>query len=779
MTPQRSFYERNGLWITVLGIALFPFVFWAAVLALAGNLNEVKDWLPEHYNETADYDWFRKHFGNDVYAIATWEGCTLVVERLDRLEERLTAKDRSGFPFARVVTGRSALRETLASNSAPTRDEAIVRLKGSLIGPDGRQTCAVIHLGDGVRDELQATLDGIRRDVEACGVPADDVRMGGAPVLNAAIDRVSLESLVAVVAATFITVISIAWLVVRDVRLIVLVLATGIYSSTLSLAVLWLCGSPMNAIMVAMIPMVYVTATSGAIHLCNYYLAAVGEGGVEGAAGRAIAHAWVPLGLATATTAAGLLSICYNDLVLIQRFGIFSAVGVALSWVLLVAWLPSALTAWKPRRPVVKAARGDHDETGEAPLSASWLRLGDAVTRRPNLLTAACMLVLAFCAAGLPKVDVTIDLMKEFMQRERVIQDYVWLEKHLGPLSSLEVVLRFDAAPSDAPGRLAERLRLVDRLEKRYAGVEFVGSTISAATFVKPPEVKPGAWLQTGFANTRIEKERGRLEKGSYLAKGDGEELWRVTVRVTTMQELNFDHLVADLQRATDAELDELSAEDRTGIATKITGVAPVLFKARNSLVEGLVWGVVTDLVLIVVTITVLMRHWSSGVAVMLTSLFPTFIVLGTIGWLGIVIDLGAIMAPCVALGVTVDDVIHFLLWFRTGVRQGRSRRDSVLLAWRACVRPMYQSWSLLGLGMSTLALSAFIPILQFGAIMVSMLTVGLLGNLFLLPSLLAGSLGGIIEARCRREMRRRSEDSAEIAATSAAEIPAVSVSRE
>lgn len=111
-------------------------------------------------------------------------------------------------------------------------------------------------------------------------------------------------------------------------------------------------------------------------------------------------------------------------------------------------------------------------------------------------------------------------------------------------------------------------------------------------------------------------------------------------------------------------------------------------------------------------------------------------------------------MAPCVALGVTVDDVIHFLLWFRTGVRRGMQRPEAVLLAWRACVRPMYQSWTLLGLGMGCLLVSDFIPILQFGMIMAAMLTIGLIGNVILLPALLAGPLGGFISSHALRKDR-------------------------
>jgi predicted RND superfamily exporter protein len=175
------------------------------------------------------------------------------------------------------------------------------------------------------------------------------------------------------------------------------------------------------------------------------------------------------------------------------------------------------------------------------------------------------------------------------------------------------------------------------------------------------------------------------------------------------------------------------------------TGMAPIFFNARRSLVNGLIWGLGADLILIVVAITISMRHWSNGLLLLLTSFFPVILVLGAAGWLGITLDQGAVLAPCVALGVSVDDVIHFLICFRYAMAQGQRQQQAVWLAWRSCGRPMYQSWTLLGLGMATLGVSAFIPIVQFGWTMVAMLTVGLLGNLLLLPALLSGPLGRTI----------------------------------
>ncbi len=145
---------------------------------------------------------------------------------------------------------------------------------------------------------LEPTLDLIREAAAAAGVPAGELRVGGIPVVNAALNQESTASLVRLAGLSGLLGALIAWLCFRDLRLTSLVLASGIYSAAASLAVVPLFGVPLNAILITMVPLVYVTGISGAIHLSNYYLEAARHGSLPEAPGKAVAHAAVPLVLA-------------------------------------------------------------------------------------------------------------------------------------------------------------------------------------------------------------------------------------------------------------------------------------------------------------------------------------------------------------------------------------------------------------------------------------------------------------------------------------------------
>jgi predicted RND superfamily exporter protein len=808
MKQPTSFYARYGFRIVLVAVFLLPIIALGARTAMRSNSNDVREWLPKEYGETAVYAWFQQHFGNEEFIVATWEGCTVEDDRLELLSRKLgnvAELEEPGQPkiFKRVITGRSLIEELSKPPLSLTVDEVRKRFEGTVFGPEGKQTCAVVVLTPEAKRHLKHTVSTIRRiAIEECGIPEGELYLGGPPVVNVAIDASSSRSLLQLAALSGVVGLIIAWWCFRTLRLTFLIFFAGLYSAAASLAVVAVSGWSMNAILMTMAPLVYVAATSGAIHLSNYYRDAVHEKGREGAAGRAIRHAWVPLGLATGTTAIGLLSLLYSELQPIESFGLFSAIGVVISLFVLFLVLPSILEIFPPKETRINVNTGEHHETGELPLSPGWEKFARTVIANHGIVTVCALVVLAFCGLGLQRIETSIKIMRFFSPETDVVRDYHWLEKNLAALVPMEVVLRID---DDAPLNFLERVELVAEVQERVEQMQDVRSTVSVVNFTKDlpnrknwPEVRYSP--TRGTMDKRLARRQDRFEETNYLATDAGEQLWRISLRVEALSDIDYGEFIRklgiqvepllDKQRAylegkiadrreeltaalaqLDVEQPENAAEKKSlkqelaalgnlreqGVRATYTGMVPVVYKAQRSLLDGLLFGFGTDLLLVVAAIVVLMRHWSSGVLLTCTSIFPTTVVFGMMGWSGIIIDVGTVMTPSVALGVTIDDVVHFILWFKRGIEKGLSRGEAVMLAYQGCARAMYQSWGVIGLGLSMFALSSFTPTMRFGALMVSLLTAGLIGNLFFLPALLAGPLGGIVARAVRGRTEKKS----------------------
>ena len=76
----------------------------------------------------------------------------------------------------------------------------------------------------------------------------------------------------------------------------------------------------------------------------------------------------------------------------------------------------------------------------------------------------------------------------------------------------------------------------------------------------------------------------------------------------------------------------------------------------------------------------------------MLPNVLPILMVFGGMGWLGIDVDVGSMMTASIALGVAVDDTIHYLNWFREELDRLGDRKKAILAAYKHCATPTLQA---------------------------------------------------------------------------------------
>jgi hypothetical protein len=788
-----------------------------AIKAKGNNRNDVKGWLPQEYPETKTYRFFRENFQGEEFILVSWVGCTMDDPRLELLARKLLPPpeeasriDRPIF-FKTAQTGPRAVERMTEEPLNLDTEEAVDRLTGALIGDidspgeqnrgetyaadlteaevDDLQTCLVLTLSDEARANLHGAIDTIKDvAVEECGIPEETLHMGGPPVDNVSIDRAGQTSVTLLFGLSLVVGFFVSWWSLKSKMLVGLVLASGVYSMFASLAIVWYSGYPVDAILLTMPSLVYVATTSGAIHLANYYRDQLAEKGVlKGAAGASVRHALLPLSLATGTTAVGLATLAVSVLVPIKMFGIFSAIGVVVSFIILITFMPACLELFPPK---LRLGTGSDEDTNDSwrPIEESpWWGVGHWITRHNIAIATICLIAMAGIGYGMTRVESSVQLMRLFSPQARIRQDYRWLEKNLGPLVPMEILIRVDQEKCDL--NFLERMELVDEIQREIGELGEVGSSLSTVTFGRSLDVGGGgiggaagrvfglnARTRRSVLNRRLVAHRDEFLEGDYLreAKVESEEgirdqeLWRISARVSATKEVDYADFKRDLQSKIDPILASYDADGTQGISVDYTGLVPLVYKAQHSLLDGLILGFISDFAIIVLVMILLCRAASAGLVLLLPAAFPAVVVFGGMGWGNallqsfgtgnLLIDIGTVMAPCVALGVTVDDVVHFMLWFRRGISEGMNRKEATMLAYKGCARAMYQSWGVIGIGLSVFSLSPFGPTQRFGHMMLAMLTVALVGNLVLLPALLAGPLGDIFGWSVLRLNKKKSE---------------------
>lgn len=173
-----------------------------------------------------------------------------------------------------------------------------------------------------------------------------------------------------------------------------------------------------------------------------------------------------------------------------------------------------------------------------------------------------------------------------------------------------------------------------------------------------------------------------------------------------------------------------------------MTGVAPVIAQTQRLLLATLRYGLSGAVAAAALVVTVGLMSIPAGLLAMIPSLLTLTALFGSLGWLGIKVDLGITMTAAVALGLALEGTIHFIAWFRRSRDRGVARRDAVLHACHRCGPALIETALIGGLGLTVLGFSSFAPIREFGVLIPAALAASLVGNLLILPTILASPLG-------------------------------------
>ncbi len=755
-----SLLARLTTWSTVLTLLLTPFVLYGAVKALGVFSNDIRQWLPNKFKESAKYDWFLQTFGMDEMVVVSWEGCRIDDPRVAKLArdlEQLQTGD--GQPvFARIVSGPEVFAR-LQNEMQLTAAQAEDRIRGLFIGVDGQTTCLLaVPTREVASNRTTAVSRLVDATVASTGLPAEALHLGGPTVDGAAIDRESKLALRQFLWVTLLVVFGLTWFRKRSLRLAMLIMLCAGYCAAASLAVFWYCGGVMNLTMIMLPTLVLILAVASAVHMVNYFLKAYAAGGlIEESTGRsagvrAIRAGGYPIFLCTLTTAIGMGSLMTSSIRPVRDFGLFSAIGVMLSLppvILTVSWVLNRSTGWLTKRHL--HGMGSEDRAPDPGRIVGWLTgLTDRLALPVVVLSIVAMVVVGW---GINRLEASVKIQNRFARSTRIIQDYLWLEQKLGPLVPMEVVIRF---PNDHPRDAWGRMKYVQWVENQIRRNAPVTASWSAATF-RPNEIA-GNSLRARAGNDLVHDQWDAsldgLKTAGLVAEQGEEQLWRISLRIAAMNDLDYGELLDQIEGTVDmavASLNEVLAKENAPPATTlITGGIPMMYKAQRLVFSDLLTSFCTAFLLIAGTMMLVLRGFFAGLIAMLPNILPPLLVFGWMGWSGTPIEIGSVMTASVALGISVDDTIHFLAYYRKALKVTGSRRLAVRQAYAMCSRSMIDATLICGLGVAPFMFSSFMPTVQFAKLMLILLVLALVGDLVQLPAILNSWLGRFFGGRIK-----------------------------
>jgi len=436
--------------------------------------------------------------------------------------------------------------------------------------------------------------------------------------------------------------------------------------------------------------------------------------------------------LTNATTASGFVTFAILESQVMHEFGIvasLSIMGVFLASLLLIPVVFSYL-------PNPKSRHIRHlDRRTSRVIVTRFIQIVQS-HRSAIYGVAGVMLVLAII--GVSKVRTTGNLVDDLPDDNPVLTDLRWFEEQFGGVMPFE--LRIDALKPDRAVSAAT-LRRIDRLQDSLAVFEEFARPVSMVEVIK--FIKQGYY--GGIASRYALPNNS--ERGFILSYGEGEEegagllhtfidsarqVTRVSVQ---MRDIGTEDMAALLDKVRPM-VDSIFPYDRYDVL--LTGTSVVFTKGTEYLVKNLFVSLGIAILIIAIIMLRMFRSWRMVLVSLVPNLFPLIVTASLMGYFGITIKPSTILVFSIALGISVDDTIHFLAKYRQELElTGWSIRKSVIKALREVGVSMIYTSVVLFFGFAIFAASAFGGTQALGLLVSITLLVAMFSNLLILPALL------------------------------------------
>jgi hypothetical protein len=365
-------------------------------------------------------------------------------------------------------------------------------------------------------------------------------------------------------------------------------------------------------------------------------------------------------------------------------------------------------------------------------LEGALARISGASARHAEAWIAAGLVAAAVSAYAIPRIVIDTDYLSFFDADAPVRQDMEAVNRLLAGAIPLYVVIE-----GRGPGTFREPdvLRAMERLQARVDAIPGVSRTASLPDMLR---VLNRAVEADDPAAERIPEERAAVSELLQLAPKDEMERFvnvnhsraNLVVRTGEVGSASIRDLVSHLA----APLRETLPPD---LHAEATGNAILLARSADGIAGSQLQSVGSAAAAIFLLVTVALRSLRLGVIAMIPNLLPVAMFFGLLGLGAAPLSLPTSMIGSVALGIAVDDTVHFLVRYRRERRAGASPAEAARVTGLRTGLPIVTAAIMLSSGFAVIALSSFATLQEFGILFAVTVVFCIIAELLLMPALL------------------------------------------
>ena len=448
-------------------------------------------------------------------------------------------------------------------------------------------------------------------------------------------------------------------------------------------------------------------------------------------------HSGLPITMTSFTTAAGLLSFSFSDIVPIADLVNFTIVGILAILGFTLVTLPALLSIMQVVEGVKK---------GEANYEASiynqtLLALGRLGVTRPYLILTLFLMGTIAVGFSVPRLHFSHNQLHYFSDDSDFMRQVRLIEAQTGGFRALEVMIDTQRERGIIDYDMLQAIEQLDarlKSETDFQGRAYIGRTRSLADLIK--EVSYAAKRQDQAPLPIPQDQSALAEQFDQIGRIVPAELRKYsdadlhTGRLTAMmywrdaaQDVDF---IARVREYT-------AALFNSGVKVVVTGVAAINSGIINSMMSSLAIGYGTGFLLITALMIIAVGDVRLGLLAMIPNLLPIAFALGVMGYLDIPLNTYNLIGGSILIGLAVDDTIHFFYNFRRYYLQSGDIDFAVSETLRSAGRALLATTLILVASFWMRLFSDLKIVADFGLVLGIALLVAFLADVLLAPALL------------------------------------------
>ena len=603
---------------------------------------------------------------------------------------------------------------------------------GILISENGDSGAILIELNaeaDVPAEIIPVLIADIRSVLIEAGFDAKSLHTIGLPSSISAVIEATRFNIQKLFPLVIVILLVTVWLMFRRLW------PVAVTSVVSGIAVVWTMGfsvlldRQISALASMIPPVVMIIAFSDVIHLCSAYLLELGQGREKDdailASGIDVGKACV---LTSATTFLGFVAMSFVPAPAFRHMGMVLGFGVAVALLIAVTLVPILFSLIPRPKPWRKGTTGRVQDLLDRFLET----VAGVSSKHPWAIIALFGLIGAVSVYGTFQMKIETDFNERLAKDHPVQIDARYFQKRYSGANMIELYI---TAPKKDGLLDPELFAKIDKAQKAVEAFPEVSRGYSLVNLIQS--------IHDVFAEDKQgELPTTRAALAQYLLlfeMAGGEDLNQLvdfnrrTMRITfrmPKEAARHTHIVGDRARETAQAIIGDQAEVET------TGMVYFMGRWLTHILAGQRRGLIFAFVTIAIMMIIGLRSISVGLWSMLPNALPLAVLGGYLGLFWDQVDSDALGIMMIAIGIGVDDTIHFLMRYRIESARQDNVADAVSRTLYFSGRGIVITSVILVCGFAPLYISDYLSIKIVGSLLPLTLIAALAADLFLVPAL-------------------------------------------